>query len=230
MKAWWRQMHGAHGDDQKPLMKAIEKQKFDFTRLSEDFAFAFKSVDRGRYGMWPRFTYEQTTPRPTDRPTDRPTEDYKVIFFNELYPNSPNHRQVSHSVGGARHACAQLRQEARAGAGQQKAGWQPGLLRVRQPQHLGGPHGLSGACTCACAAERGLFYVCISLTLLSEFRITLRNNTSPIQCNCYRSAWACRMRSSRATASAPSDWRSTSRGSALKWTGPRARASKRRAS
>jgi hypothetical protein len=57
MQAWWRKMNGAHGDDQKPLMKAIESERFPFTRLSESFAFALKSVDKGRFGMWPRFSY-----------------------------------------------------------------------------------------------------------------------------------------------------------------------------
>lgn len=69
MKEWWHQMHGAHGDDQKPLMKAIEAKNFNFTRLSEGFTFAFKSVDRGRYGMWPRFTYAQTVYPHYLRPT-----------------------------------------------------------------------------------------------------------------------------------------------------------------
>ena len=57
MGAWWNKMNGNHGDDQRPLMKAIEAEKFPFTRLSESFAFALKSVDKGRFGMWPRFTY-----------------------------------------------------------------------------------------------------------------------------------------------------------------------------
>ena len=54
--AWWNKMRGSNGDDQVSLMKAIESKKFAFTPLSESFAFAFKSVHKGRLGFWPRFT------------------------------------------------------------------------------------------------------------------------------------------------------------------------------
>lgn len=55
--AWWNELGGSHGDDQRPLMRAIERSEITLTRLPESFAMGLKSVNKTRFGLFPRFTY-----------------------------------------------------------------------------------------------------------------------------------------------------------------------------
>jgi len=58
---WREKMHGASDDDQVPLMNVLERLSSRgprLKRLDESFAFAFKSVDKKRFGGdFPRFSY-----------------------------------------------------------------------------------------------------------------------------------------------------------------------------
>ena len=58
---WREKMHGGSGDDQVPLMNVLEQlgsRAPRLERLDESFAFAFKSVDKKRFGgNFPRFSY-----------------------------------------------------------------------------------------------------------------------------------------------------------------------------
>jgi len=58
LQTWKVLLNGGTGDDQMPLMKAIEKTNFPFRRLGEEFAMGLKSVNKSKYREnHPRFTY-----------------------------------------------------------------------------------------------------------------------------------------------------------------------------
>ena len=57
LKAWLEQMKNGHRDDQQALYRALFDTSIVHTRLPERFIVALKSIDRERFGFWPRFTY-----------------------------------------------------------------------------------------------------------------------------------------------------------------------------
>ena len=57
LKAWLEEIKNGFRDDQKALYHALLKTSIKHTRLPERFIAAFKSIDRDRFGFWPRFTY-----------------------------------------------------------------------------------------------------------------------------------------------------------------------------
>jgi len=57
LKAWLEEIKNGFRDDQQALHRALLKTSIVHTRLPERFIAAFKSIDRNRFGFWPRFTY-----------------------------------------------------------------------------------------------------------------------------------------------------------------------------
>lgn len=58
MTSWKGRLIGIfNSDDQRPLMFELQAQNTPLSRLPESLAYAEKSVDKGKFGMLPRFTF-----------------------------------------------------------------------------------------------------------------------------------------------------------------------------
>ena len=121
LNSWLHQIKIGHKDDQKALYKALLATSIFHTSLPERFIVALKSIDRIRFGFWPRFTYaidrgyvdllhsyhtkavasefDEDVCRLLNRNFDA---RYRVIYQqsdNSVYENIPNKTSCNLSVG-----------------------------------------------------------------------------------------------------------------------------------